>query len=192
MRLRRVTWNPWQSNGKLRNMKNRSFEVLFHKQIRIAWRRMSSWGNPDGVAPDSMAARVLLGNPDGVALDSNARSVSSGGGVPTLCTRRRSPFAVRRHSSFHSSRNSVRSMFHLLRIIHIRRLTPDGRGGRFNFPEQTCPDPLIALTRRVFLSVYSATEFLLKLPDISDRHLEIFCFRYLMSNPQTLLVTHLS
>ena len=44
--------------------------------------------------------------------------------------------------------NSVRSTFHLLRILHIRRLTPDGRGGRFNFPSQTCPDPLIALTQR--------------------------------------------
>ena len=38
MRLRRVTWNPWQSNGKLRNMKNQSFEVLCHKQIRNARR----------------------------------------------------------------------------------------------------------------------------------------------------------
>ncbi|RVW47707.1 Retrovirus-related Pol polyprotein from transposon 297 [Vitis vinifera] len=37
-RLRRVLWNPWQSNGKLRNMKNRSFEVLCHKQIRNARR----------------------------------------------------------------------------------------------------------------------------------------------------------
>ena len=34
MRLRGVLWNPWESNGKLRNMKNQSFEVLFHKQIR--------------------------------------------------------------------------------------------------------------------------------------------------------------
>ena len=32
MRLRRVIWNPWQSNGKLRNRKNQSFEVLCHKQ----------------------------------------------------------------------------------------------------------------------------------------------------------------
>ena len=31
--------------------------------------------------------------------------------------------------------------FHHLRIYHIRRLSPDGRGGRFNFPGQTCPDP---------------------------------------------------
>ena len=38
---------------------------------------------------------------------------------------------------------------HSIRIFRIRRLTPDGRGGRFNFPGQTYPDPLIALTRRV-------------------------------------------
>ena len=44
--------------------------------------------------------------------------------------------------------NSVGPTFHLLRIFHIWRLTPDGRGERFNFPGQTCPDPLIALTRR--------------------------------------------
>nr|CAN75860.1 hypothetical protein VITISV_023472 [Vitis vinifera] len=53
-----------------------------------------------------------------------------------------------RHSSFHSGKNSVLPMFHLLRISHIRHLTPDGRGGHFNFPGQTCPDPLIALTWR--------------------------------------------
>ena len=73
------------------------------------------------------------------------------------------PFNAR-HSSFHPGKNSVRSTsnllrmshirnsirptFHLLRIFHNRRLTPDGGGGRFNFPGQTCPDPLIALTRR--------------------------------------------
>ncbi|RVW86220.1 hypothetical protein CK203_046053 [Vitis vinifera] len=41
-RLRRVLRNPWQSNGKLRNMKNRIFEVLCHKQIGNA--RMSGQG----------------------------------------------------------------------------------------------------------------------------------------------------
>ena len=45
-------------------------------------------------------------------------------------------------------RNSVRPTFHIFWISHIRRLTPDGRRGRFNFPGQTCPDPLIALTRK--------------------------------------------
>ena len=38
MRLRRVIWNPWKSNGKLKNMKNQSFEVLCHKEIRNARR----------------------------------------------------------------------------------------------------------------------------------------------------------
>ena len=56
-------------------------------------------------------------------------------------------------------RNSDLVTFHILRIFHIRRLTPDGKGGRFNFPGQTCLDPLIALSRRVFLSVYSVTVF---------------------------------
>nr|CAN69594.1 hypothetical protein VITISV_043243 [Vitis vinifera] len=73
------------------------------------------------------------------------------------------------HSSFHPGKNYVRPTIHLLRISHIRKfssvrsymsgssdrifhiqhLTPDGRAGRFNFPGQTYPDPLIALTRRV-------------------------------------------
>ena len=38
---------------------------------------------------------------------------------------------------------------HSIRIFHIRHLTPDGRGGRFNFPSQTYLNPLTALTRRV-------------------------------------------
>ena len=71
-----------------------------------------------------------------------------------------------RHSSFHPRKNSVRPTFHFLqishirnyvrsdmsessdRIFHIRHLTPDGKRGHFNFPDQTCPDPLIGLTRR--------------------------------------------
>ena len=52
-------------------------------------------------------------------------------------------------------RNSIRPTFHLLRIFHIRRLTPDGRGGRFNFPGQTCPDPLIGY----FTSGYITAEW---------------------------------
>ena len=87
---------------------------------------------------------------------------------------------------------------------------PDGRGGRFNFPGQTCPDPLIGyftsryltagwerrtfqLTRSdmsgssdsAYLESFSLSiqcrDVLLKLLDIFDRLFEIFCFRYLMS-----------
>ena len=36
--MRRIIWNSWKSIGKLKNMKNQSFEVLFHKQIRNARR----------------------------------------------------------------------------------------------------------------------------------------------------------
>ena len=37
--MRRVIWNSWKRIGKLKFMKNQSFEVLFHKQIRNARRR---------------------------------------------------------------------------------------------------------------------------------------------------------
>ena len=43
--------------------------------------------------------------------------------------------------------NSVQPTFHLLQIFHSRRLPSDGRKVRFNFPGQTCPDPLATLTR---------------------------------------------
>ena len=59
------------------------------------------------------------------------------------------------HSSFHPGEE-----FCLANIPPSPDISqPDGRGGRFNFPGQTCPDPLIALTRRVFILVYSATVF---------------------------------
>ena len=38
---------------------------------------------------------------------------------------------------------------HSIRIFCIQCMTPDGRGGRFNFPSQTYPDHLIAFTWRV-------------------------------------------
>nr|CAN59840.1 hypothetical protein VITISV_039833 [Vitis vinifera] len=48
--------------------------------------------------------------------------------------------------SLHPDGNSIR-----------RRLSPDGRGRRFNFPGQTCPDPPVALTRRVSATDDSAS-----------------------------------
>ena len=89
------------------------------------------------------------------------------------------------------SRNSVWSYMSESsdRIFHIRCLTPDGRARRFNFPGQTYPNLLIALTQRASaadISDYSdfvqCRGVLLKLLDICDRHFEIFCFRYLPSD----------
>ena len=55
MRLRRVIWNPWKSNGKLRNMKNQSFEVLFHKQIRNARK-----GSKENICHEAFLMTVML------------------------------------------------------------------------------------------------------------------------------------
>nr|CAN81245.1 hypothetical protein VITISV_044086 [Vitis vinifera] len=91
-------------------MKNRSFKVLCHKQIQNAKSKrcpdrafgqdgggtwsMAGWSSDRGSAP-----HVLLGNPDGVDPDSLARSVSSRRGVPTPCTRGRSPLRSIAHST---------------------------------------------------------------------------------------------
>ena len=63
---------------------------------------------------------------------------------------------LRRHSTRISHiRNSIRPTFHLFRIFRSRRLLPVERGGRFNFPGQTCPDPLVTLTRTAWLVRHS-------------------------------------
>ena len=79
---------------------------------------------------------ILLENPDGVAPSTFHPDVSHSefcsANIPPGCLT--SGILIRRHSIW---------------IFHIRRLTPDGKGGRFNFPGQTYPDPLITLIRRV-------------------------------------------
>ncbi|WKA10593.1 hypothetical protein VitviT2T_028158 [Vitis vinifera] len=67
--------------------------------------------------------------------------MSSGGGVPTPCTRRRSPL---RHSLFHPGEEFYPAEVPPSPdISHPDISQPDGRRGHFNFPGQTCPDPLI-------------------------------------------------
>ena len=111
---------------------------------------------------------VLLGNPDGVDPDSLARSVSSRRVVPTPCTRGRSPLRSIAHSTRGRILSGRLSTFYgyFTSGIPSADVSPsldishsDGRGGRFNFSGQTYPNPLIALTKRVLLSVYSATVF---------------------------------
>ena len=104
--------------------------------------------------------RVLL--PEGVRIGERAtyplRESGWSCSVDILPRCLTSGILLRRHSTWMSHiRNSAPPPFHSdvshpahsIRIFHIRCLTPDGRGGRFNFPGQTYPDPLIALIRRV-------------------------------------------
>ena len=146
-------------------MKNRSFEVLCHKQIwnarsmgqwfrqhiRIGYAIVRVWWSrvpcPDRICYRPgvwclQASRAHLRNPDGVAPDSSFLSTRT-----EILT---SGILLRRHSTRISHiRNSVRVTFHLLRIFHIRQTYLDGKGGRFNFLGQKYPDPPIAPTRRV-------------------------------------------
>ncbi|RVW11856.1 Retrovirus-related Pol polyprotein from transposon RE1 [Vitis vinifera] len=161
-------------------------KALFHtsflspKQSEIEESSLNPWQKMICYRPgcDDRECHVLL--PEGVRIgerttyslresgwscsDSDVRSVSSGGGVPTPCTRRRPPCDVW-HRTFHPDdshpefcsadippeclTSGILLRRHSIWIFRIRRLTPDGRRRRFNFPGQTYPDPLKALTRRV-------------------------------------------
>ena len=125
---------------------------------------------------------VLLGNPDGVDPDSHAHSVSSGRGVPTPCTRRRSPL----RSIARSTRGRILCAnisypeFHAptfyIRIFHSQMGRKTLQLLRINISrpsDNACPQS--------FSLSIQCNGVLLKLPDISDRHPEIFCFRYLLS-----------
>ena len=116
---------------------------------------------------------VLLGNPDGVDRNSHAHSVSSRRGVPTPCTRRRSLFA--QHSSVHPGRNSARRHF------TSGYLTSGWERRTFQLLRSDLSGSSDSAYQESFSLSIQCCGVLLKLPDISDRHLEIFCFRYLLS-----------
>ena len=148
----------------------------------------SPWGSPDRRA----LSYVLLRNLDGVDPDSNARSVSSGGGVSTPCTRRQSPLRRLTFSGYLPSGILSGKHFHLLRIFHIRHLTSDGRNGgvstspdkHVRIPWQRVPGSLQAEGRILHsVSVFSCNIpiFAIDILRYFDLHFEIFCFRYLMS-----------
>ena len=121
-----------------------------------------------------------------------------------------------RHSSFHPGKNSVWPSFHLLRISHSRMgeedvSTSPVRHVQILWADISHPAPDAGWERRTFqllwLDISGPSDsaypesfslsiqcrgVLLKLPDISDRHLEIFCFRYLLSKSPKSPCNHLS
>ena len=102
--------------------------------IRIAWRRVSSWGIRMELR--WIAMRTLCHQGEG------SLHLAHADGPP--CDIAHST----RGEEFRPS--TFTSGIPFADISHLDISQPDGRGGRFNFPRQTCPDPLIALTRRAF------------------------------------------
>nr|CAN82342.1 hypothetical protein VITISV_029024 [Vitis vinifera] len=202
-RLRRVLWNPWQSNGKLRNMKNRSFEVLCHKQIRNARSKRC----PDRASGHTIGWRrksmIRTTYPDRICYRPGKHATCPLGGIRMKLIRiawRRGTFSHLefRPPTFHI-RNSVRRHF-TSRIPSVDISHPEFRPPTFHIRNSIRRHFTAGWERRTFqllrsdLSGSSDSAYqesfslniqchgvLLKLPNISDRHLEIFCFRYLLS-----------
>nr|CAN69786.1 hypothetical protein VITISV_032746 [Vitis vinifera] len=125
---------------------NLAFKAIIHS---LEFRCASPRGSPDSIAPP-----FRLGNSDGVGPDSLARSESSGRGVPTPCTRGRILFGWHSTSFGYPIARWERRTLQLLQI--------DISGPSDN-----------AYLQSFSLSI-QCSGVLLNLPDISDRHFEIF------------------
>ena len=158
--MRRVIWNPWQSNGKLRNMKSRSFEVLCHKQIQNTRSMGSCSFHPDGnhssfhpgrnsirLSPPLHPAAATL-HPDVLHQD-----VATSAAISPRCLT---------SGTFHPN------------ILHSAHDVGWERR-HFKFPRWMYPDSLIAPYpdgRAAIL--HKCCGILLKLPNICHRHFRIF------------------
>ena len=155
MRLRGVLWNPWESNGKLRNMKNQSFEVICHKQIRNARRgskeksamKHSWWQSCQPLLEHFMESNLYM--------------------LYVVSKLRKSTIQCFKWCAIRSWNEGVTA-------IGSRLLQAEGR------ILHGCEITL--LLRNHFAAIlHNAMKFLLKFPDICNRHFWIFCFRFFMS-----------
>ena len=159
MRLRRVIWNPWQRNGKLRNMKNQSFEVLCHKQNLEC-----KEGKQREICHEAFFMTVMsatFGALYGIQfIHAICRFEVQKVKNPMLQTVRYSELKWRSYSRWKPITASWKQISQHCEIsLGLWKWCPFA--AKFHSP--------------------LAVEFLLKLPDMCDRHFEIFCFRYLMS-----------
>ena len=165
MRLRRVIWNPWQSNGKLRNMKSRSFEVLCHKKIQNV-RKYTRTGRPD---TPSEGVRIHHWRASGPHIQIGVAP----GCAPPFAPGCTPPFCTRLPRTFHPP------------DVHVRNSGAEWERRLFNFSGRKYPDHLIVVYpdgRAAILhsvAVFSWS-FLIFTTDILG-YFEIFCFRYLLS-----------
>ena len=164
MRLRRVIWNPWQSNEKLRNMKNQSFEVICHKQIRNARR-----GSKEKSAMKQFLMTVMSAT-FGDFLESNLCMLY------VFSKLRKSTIQFFKWCAIQSWNEGVTA---------IGSRTPQAESQLRSAAKSAFCCEVIS---QLFLCVceisetsFSPTKWFLVLPDICDRHFEIFFFRFLLS-----------
>ena len=146
MRLRRVIWNPWQSNGKIRNIKSQSFEAL--KSFAISKIRNARRGSKEKIYYEAFLMTIIS---------------ATFGALPevqfmhAICR-----FELRKSTIQCFKRYTIRSWNEGVTAIAIRSLQVEGR------MLHGCEITL--LLRNDFAAIlHSALEFLLKFPDICDR-----------------------
>ena len=167
MRLKRVIWNPWQSNEKLRNMRNQSFEVLFHKQIRNA-RRGSK---------EKSAMKHIWWQSCQPLLENFLKS--------DLCML----YVVsklRKSEIQYFKRYTIRSWNEGVTAVGSRTLQAESQlrsATKSAFCCEVISQPFLCVCE-ISQTLFSPANWSLVLPDICDRHIEIFFFRFLLSKSQ--------
>ena len=164
MRLRRVIWNPWQSNGKLRNMKNQSFEVLYYKQIQNARR---------GSKEKSVMKHFLWQSCQPLLehfLKSNLCMLY------VVSKLRKSEIQCFKWCAIRSWNEGVTA-------VGSRTLQAESQlrsAAKSAFCCEVISQPFLCVCE-ILQTSFSPAKWSLVFPDICDRHFEIFFFRFLLS-----------
>ena len=174
-RLRRVLWNPWKSNGKLRNMKNQSFEALKSFAISKSWMQGGE------------AKRNLLWS---ILEDSHCQPLLEHFLEFNLCIL----YVVSKLRKLVIQcfkRCMIQSWNEGVTAIGSQSLQVEGKFR--TTAKSTLGCKMVSFLLRNFAALLHGCEIFLKLPDIYDRHfLRYFALDIWCLNPQILLVIHLS
>ena len=167
MRLRRVIWNPWKSNGKLRNMKNQSFEVLCHKQI---------WNARRG-SKEKSAMKHFLWQSCQPLLEHFLKS--------NLCMLYFIS-KLRKSAIQFFKRCIIQSWNEGVTVVGSRTPQVESQlrsAAKSIFCCEVISQPF-SCVYKISQTLFSPVKWFLVLPDICDRHIEIFFFKFLLSKSQ--------
>ena len=151
--------------------RNRSFEVLCHKQNQNA-RSISGQGRPDTPSEGiriTYPDRILSFHPAAANLHPAAAAITPG------CRRHYTRLLPPFHPTAATFHLDVLHPAHSIQIFCIRRMTPDGRGGRFKLPRMDISGSAYSAYQDGRAAIlHKCYCVLLKLPDICHRHFGIF------------------
>ena len=145
-----IKYNSWQSKG-IQHRALTKTQFIAHELVPLLTRGIAhfTWTEILTHPPGQKFSLIPLGRKFYTADDSPSPDTSQL--VPVIKWERTIQFSLSKHVQIlrqHLSGEHPQPTIQILRILHSRRLSPNERGGRFNFPGQTCPNPPATLIQR--------------------------------------------